>query len=57
MNPDEAMAHLIMGHLLAQDGARKEAIGHYEAVLRIRPASSPTVTPLLAKLRNGDDGQ
>ncbi|NIR46442.1 MAG: tetratricopeptide repeat protein [Gemmatimonadetes bacterium] len=53
-NPDNAFAHLLLGHLAASDDPRR-AIEHYETVLRLQPEASVVHYPLaLAYRRAGD---
>jgi tetratricopeptide (TPR) repeat protein len=50
INPDDAIAHMIMGHLLAQEGAVEEAVEHYHAAVRSRPSSSQFVDKFIDDL-------
>jgi len=51
INPECATAHIIMGHLLAGEGATQGAIAHYEAAIRYRAGSAPLVSKYLEGLR------
>lgn len=55
INPDDAVAHMIMGHLLAGEGAKAEALAHYQTAIRLRPSSSQFVDKFIDDLHKTHD--
>ncbi|HEV3436056.1 MAG TPA: tetratricopeptide repeat protein [Gemmata sp.] len=55
INPDDAIAHMIMGHLLGEEGAVEEAVAHYQAAVRSKPSSSRFVDKFIDDLRKAHD--